>query len=133
MVKLDVSRKRWPGRLIQVVFGLAVAALIVGGVIAVGNVARDSLGPRDRYLLPFTDIECPVPPGQSREEFLEEVRYIEPSPEKLNVLDPTLPDRLHSSFSKHKRVERVAKVSVFPPKRIVVELTFRPSKGSRQD
>ncbi|MBO0696782.1 MAG: hypothetical protein J2P46_00170, partial [Zavarzinella sp.] len=120
------SPRRWPRRLAQIVLGLAAAALAVGGLIAVGNAARDSLGPHDRYLLPFNEIECPAPPGQSRAEFLGEVQYIGAFPDRVNVLDPTLPDRLRAAFARHKKVERVVRVTVAPPRRVQVELTFRP-------
>jgi hypothetical protein len=119
--------RRWPRRLAQVVLGLAVVALVVAGVVAVGNVARNALGPQDRYLLPFGEIECPAPPGQDRAEFLGEVQYIGLFPDKVNVLDPTLPDRLRTAFAAHKRVARVNRVELLPPKRIQVELTFRPA------
>lgn len=120
------SPRRWPRRLAQIVLGLAAAAVVVGGLIAVGNAARDSLGPHDRYLLPFNEIECPAPPGQSRAEFLGEVQYIGAFPDRVNVLDPTLPDRLRAAFARHKKVERVVRVTVAPPRRVQVELTFRP-------
>jgi hypothetical protein len=126
LVKPPAAARRWPRRLAQVVLGLAAAALIVGGVLAVGNVARDRLGPHDRYLLPFADIECPAPPGRDRAEFLAEVQYIGPFPDRVNVLDPTLPDRLRAAFARHPRVERVGRITVVPPKRVEVELTFRP-------
>ena len=126
MVKAEAPPRRWPRRLAQVVLGLGAAALVVGGVIAVGNVARDRLGPSDRYLLPFTEIECPAPPGQDRAEFLGEVQYIGPFPDRVNVLDPTLPDRLRAAFARHRKVERVGKITVLPPRRVLVELTFRP-------
>jgi hypothetical protein len=45
----------------------------------------------------------------------------------VNVLDPTLPDKLRAAFAKHKRVARVGKIELLPPKRIRVELTFRPA------
>ena len=61
----DAGPRRWPRRLAQVVLGLAAVALAVGGVVAVGHVARDAIRPNDRYLLPFADIDCPAPPGQS--------------------------------------------------------------------
>jgi hypothetical protein len=109
-----------------VVFGLAAAALVVGGVVAVGNVARDSLGPHDRYLLPFNEIECPAPPGQDRARFLDEVQYNGAFPDQVYVLDPTLSDRLKAAFADHKRVEKVSKVTIGPGKRVQVELTFRP-------
>jgi hypothetical protein len=118
--------RRWPRQLAQVVAGLGVAALVVAGVVAVGNAARQALGPHDRYLLPFAEIEAPAPPGMDRTEFLDEVRYLGPYPEKLNGLDPGLPDQLREAFGKHRRVAAVGKISVLPPKRIRVELTFRP-------
>ena len=77
---------RWPRRLTQTVLGLAAAALVIGGVIAAGRIARDSLGPRDRYALPFGDIECDAPPGQDRADFLGEVQYNGAFPDALNVL-----------------------------------------------
>ena len=121
------GRRRWPRRLAQVVLGLAAVALAVGGVVAVGNAARDSLRPSERYLVPFSEIECPAPPGQNRIEFLGEVQYIDPPfPDRINILDPTLPDRLRAAFAKHWRVARVGKVTLVPPKRVQVELTFRP-------
>jgi hypothetical protein len=124
-VSTPEAGRRWPTRLAQVVLGLAVAALVVGGVVAVGNLARDSLGPHDRYLLPFGEIDCPAPPGQDRAEFLAEVQYNGSFPDRVNVLDPTLPDRLRVAFARHRRVEKVDRISVVPPKRVEVKLTFR--------
>jgi hypothetical protein len=125
-VSRPVPARLWPRRLAQVVLGLAAAALVVGGVLAVGKVARDSLGPHDRYLLAFTDIDCPAPTGQDRVEFLSEVQYNGPFPDRVNVLDPTLPDRLRAAFERHRKVERVGRITIVPPKRVEVELTFRP-------
>ena len=118
--------RRWPRRLVQVVLGLAAVALAVGGVVAVGNVARDALGPSDRYLLPFAQIDCPVPAGKGRAEFLGEVQYNGKFPDRVNVLDPGLPDRLREAFRQHPRVARVDAVRVLAPRRVQVELTFRP-------
>jgi hypothetical protein len=129
VVKSAATPRRWPRWLAQLVFGLAVAGLAVAGVIAVGSAARESLGPQDRYLLPFAEIDCPNPPGQDRAEFLEQVQYYGSFPDKVNVLDPTLPDQLRDAFAKHRRVERVDKVTILPPKRVRVELTFRPTQS----
>ena len=126
MVKSAATR-RWPRWLTQVGLGLAAAGLAVGGVVAVANVARDALGPNDRYLLPFAEIDCPAPPDQGREEFLGEVQYTGPFPDTINVLDPSLADRLRDAFARHRRVERVERVSIAPPKRVRVELVFRKS------
>ena len=117
--------RRWPRRLAQVVLGLGAVALAVGGVVAVGNISRTSLGPQDRYQLRFADIDCPAPPGQDRAEFLEEVRYLGKLPDPINVLDPALAGRLREAFAAHRRVDKVEKVTVLPPKRVRVELTFR--------
>jgi hypothetical protein len=122
-----MQSRRWPRRVAQVVLGLAAFGLVIAGVVAVGNVARSALGPHDRYLLAFNEIECPAPPGQDRAEFLGEVQYVGLFPDKVNVLDPALPDRLRAAFAAHKRVARVDKVLLLPPKRIRVELTFRPT------
>lgn len=121
----DPAPRRWPKWLAQVVVGLGVSALAVGGVIAVGNAARDSLGPRDRYLVRFADIECPTPPGKDRAEFLGEVQYNGQFPDQVNILDPALADRLRDAFGRHPRVKAVGKVTVLPAKRVLVELTFR--------
>lgn len=125
MVTSAVPR-RWPRRLAQVVLGLAAVGLVIGGVVAVGNIARDALGPNDRYLLPFTEIDCPAPAGQDRAEFLGEVQYIGKFSDRVNVLDPALPERLRAAFAAHKRVARVGKISVLAPDRVQVELAFRP-------
>ena len=124
MVRIAGPR-RWPRRLAQAVLGLGAAALAVAGVVAVGNIARNALGPQDRYQLRFADIECPTPPGQHRAEFLEEVRYLGKLPDPVNVLDPVLPGQLRDAFAAHRRVARVGKVTVLPPRRVQVELTFR--------
>jgi hypothetical protein len=106
--------------------GVVAAGLTIAGVIAVGNAARDSLGRHDRYLLAFRDIECDAPPGQDRTAFLDEVQYYGQLPDKVNVLDPTLPDRLRAAFERHGRVQRVTRVHVLAPRRVQVELVFRP-------
>jgi hypothetical protein len=117
---------RWPRRTIQFGLGLCVAALVIAGVIAVGNVARDSIGRPGRYQFAFSEIECPVPPGIDRAKFLGEVQYNGQFDDQVSVLDPTLPDRLRAAFERHPRVEKVGNVQVLPPKRVVVELTLKP-------
>jgi hypothetical protein len=126
VVKELEARRRWPRWLVQVLAALLVSGLAIAGIIAVGNAARDSLGPHDRYLVPFNQIECATPPGIDRSVFLGEVQYNGQFPDSINVLDPTLPDRLRSAFERHRRVQRVVKVSVTPPKRVHVELVLRP-------
>jgi hypothetical protein len=122
----DAARRRWPRRLARVVLGLTVVALAVAGVVAVGHVATDAIRPNDRYRLPFADIDCPAPPGQSRAEFLGEVQYTGKFADRVNVLDPSLPDRLRAAFAAHPRVANVGAIRVLSPRQVKVELTFRP-------
>jgi hypothetical protein len=124
VVKDAPSPRQWPRRVLQVLLGVTCAGLTVAGVMAVGNAARQSLGPEDRYLLPFFEIECPKPPNQDPLEFMGEVQYSGQFSDKVNVLDPMLPDRLRSAFARHPRVERVGRITILAPRRIIVELTF---------
>lgn len=119
------GKSRWPRWLAQVVLGLTAVALVVGGLVAVNNAAREAIRPHERYLLRFTEIDCPAPPGQDRVDFLNEVQYIGLFPDTIDVLDPTLPDRLRSAFAAHRRVERVERIDLLPPNRIRVGLQFQ--------
>lgn len=110
----------------RVFITLAGVSLVVGGLIAIGNSLRESLGPQERYTLPFSDVECPAPPGQERAKFLIDVQYLGEMPDKLSVLDPLLRDKLTAAFVRHPRVERVDEIHIDAPKHIRVSLTFRP-------
>ena len=113
--------RRWPA----VAFALLGAAAAVGGVAAVGRLARDTLGPQDRYRVRFADVDCPSPPGLERTRFLDEVQYLGEVPDALNLLDPAMPERLRAAFAKHKHVARVGQAVATPPKNVRVELEFR--------
>jgi hypothetical protein len=54
------------------------------------------------------------------------VQYYGQFPDSINVLDPTLAERLRAAFARHGKVERVGKISIVPPRRVTVELSFRP-------
>jgi hypothetical protein len=119
----EVQKRGWPHLLSRVVFGLTVAALLVGGVIAVGNAARDSLIPTERHLIRFVEIDCPIPAGMTRETFLGEVQYNEQLPDRINLLDRKLPDQLRVAFTKHPRVSAVGEIAIGPGKKVRVELS----------
>ncbi|MBY0459966.1 MAG: hypothetical protein K2V38_21830, partial [Gemmataceae bacterium] len=111
---------------LKAALGVAVAALVVFGVWQGGELARRSLGPRDRYAVPFADVRCDAPPGTSRETFLAEVRYASGAGPTVRLLDPDLTRTLTAAFAAHPWVARVDGVAVEPPGVVAVALTFRP-------
>jgi hypothetical protein len=119
------AKRGWPAILGKCVAGLAVAVAIVAGAIAVGNAARDSLGPHERYSVAFVEIDCPIPDGMNPTVFLNEVQYTDQLPDRVSTLDPNLADRLRAAFAKHPRVAEVQKIEIGPGKRIRVNLTLR--------
>ena len=71
-------------------------------------------------------IEWQTYPGsRPKPEFLGEVQYTGKFPDKVNVLDPTLPARLRAAFAGHPRVAAVGAIRVLSPRQVQVELTFR--------
>jgi hypothetical protein len=104
---------------------LCGVALVLLGLAAVGKLARDHLRNRDRYSLHFADIDCTPPPGMSREDFLDEVRYLSGMAEPLRLLDADVTARLADAFARHPWVERVERVEIVPPGKVQVRLTHR--------
>lgn len=113
------------GNLLKVLALLLAVAGVLAGLIALGHWGLEHLRARDRYLVPLADVECAPPPGMSRADFLDEVRYYGGLPEKLSVLDAQLPERLRAAFAEHPWVARVEDVTVTPPRRVRVALTYR--------
>ena len=117
----------WPlvGTAGRGVLALGVVLAVMAAVIWVGGRAGHTVAPRDRYTVPFADIRCPAPPGTDRLRFLTEVRYLGNVPETVQVVDPTLPERLPAAFARHPWVAAVGAVTVRPEGSIEVALTFR--------
>jgi hypothetical protein len=90
-----------------------------------GNFTRDSLRASDRYTIAFSSIECSPSPAERRAELLTEVQYLGKVPDRISVLDETLPARLTAAFSRHPWVQKVERVTVLPPRRVQVQLVFR--------
>jgi hypothetical protein len=108
-----------------------VAALLLGlglfvaGLIVLGEYAQEQLRDRDRYTLPFADIEClPAPPYQARRDFLDEVQYLARLPARLRLLDADLPQQLAEGFTQHPWVRKVEQVEV-AAKQVRVRLCYR--------
>lgn len=111
------------------VFFLALAGFFAG-LILLGQWALDQVRSRDRYYLAFLDIDVDPPPGMERLAFLDEVQY-EPGaitaslPDRLNLLDDDLKDRLARTFAKHPWVAEVEEVRLVPPRDVQVRLIYR--------
>jgi hypothetical protein len=117
---------RWLRHGTRLVLLLLLVAAVIGAVILAGHWGLEQLRGRDRYYVPFADIECAPPAGMSRQDFLNEVRYESPAlPSRLHLLDPDLPRRLQEGFAKHRWVESVESVQLIPPRQIVVKLVYR--------
>jgi hypothetical protein len=119
------GRMRSPRFILAVLVTLVAVAGVLFGLGYLGDAARDRLGPRDRYLVRFADVECDVPPGHGRESFLAEVRYVGNAPESFQLLDPDLGPELSTAFAAHPWVEGVDGVDPQPPNRVRVRLRFR--------
>jgi hypothetical protein len=109
----------------QVLVPVVGAGLLLLGLIALGKAARDRLRQHERYVITFTDIDCPSPPGLRRAEFLSEVQYLARLPDRLPALADETPTRVAGAFAKHPWVEKVQEVRILPPDRAQVRLVFR--------
>ena len=116
-------RGRWAVR--SALLLLAVAGFLAG-LIALGRWGLEQLRGHERYLVPVAEIACEPPAGLDRAAFLEQVRFYHPAlPERVDLLDEELPQRLKLAFADHPWVEAVDDVAVAPPRQITVRLTYR--------
>lgn len=118
--------RRWAARLVfQAVALLLGLGLFVAGLIVLGQYAQEQLRDRDRYTLPFADIEClPAPPCTPRGDFLDQVQYLARLPGRLHLLDADLARRLAEGFAQHPWVRKVEQVEV-TSKQVRVRLLYR--------
>jgi cell division protein FtsQ len=123
----DVSPGPPPSRLRAAVAlaPLAAGLLLLAAAIVLGWLALQALQGQERYQIAFDDIDCAPPPGVTREDFLDDVRYYAKLPDKACVLDDGLPARLSAAFAKHPWVERVEGVEVAGPRQVRVRLVYR--------
>lgn len=113
----DAAPRGWRG-LIAFLLTLVAVGGLAWGIKCLGDSARRGIGPRDRYEVRFTDIECAAPPGYERITFLAEVRLVSKFPQKFQSLDPELNPKLTAAFTKHPWVAAVEDISVEPPEKV---------------
>jgi len=122
---IPASRPWFTRRLLGVTVTVVAAAGLVFGLGQVGELARQHLGPRDRYRVSFAEIECDAPPGKDRAAFLSEVRYVSNFPASFQLLDPDLSAKLSTAFAAHPWVESFDGIEREPPTHVRVKLRFR--------
>jgi hypothetical protein len=101
------------------------AAALVAGLIWLGRWALEQVHDQPRYQVAIAEIECNVPDGMERRDFLDEVRYQNPQLEHFRVLAADLSEQVSTVFLRHPWVETVERVTVTPPRTVTVQLTFR--------
>jgi hypothetical protein len=104
---------------------MLLLALVLFGLVRVGQAARADLCTRERYRVSFPTVECLPPSGLDRDEFLSEVQYLTGWPDRVCLLDDDLSSRLAGAFARHPWVEQVESVTLGPDRSVRVRLRFR--------
>ena len=113
----------------RIFLGLVLAASLLAVVIALGRWSREQLRDDPRYAVTLDEIDFPVPPGQTRREFLVGLRYIAHNDNRYSTVDPNLGDKLAELFRQHPAVAEVVGTTVTPPRQVHVELRFKSPAG----
>jgi hypothetical protein len=116
-----------PGRrwLLQAGLPVVAGAALLAALLLGGTQALDRLRHAGRYRAAFADIACAPPAGLARAEFLAEVQYLANLPDRLELLDEGLPQRLSAAFAAHPWVAEVRRVELTPGRQVRVELAYR--------
>jgi hypothetical protein len=101
---------------------LGMVALMIWGLISVGEWSREKITDDPRHFVRFLDIEVDPPTGLDRRSFLEEVRFSGQMPNRFNLLEPKLHDVLKVAFAKHPRVQSVEEVLIGSDRSVKVVL-----------
>jgi hypothetical protein len=109
----------------QLLTALGIAVLLILGLWAIHAATSARVRDQDKYQIALADIDCPSPPGQSRDDFLSEIQYLADLPPRLSVLDSGLAGKLAEAFAAHPWVEKVNRVEIVPKGQVNVSLVFR--------
>ena len=116
--------------LLSVLSALLGIAIFLLALLWIGQAMRERLAHSDRYTIGFSEIDCKPPPDQDRQDFLAEVQYLGALPDRLSLLDETLPSRLADAFARHSAVEKVVEVEILPSRQVRVRLVYHlPPRG----
>jgi hypothetical protein len=120
-----IAHSKPPRRLLTALLVFLGLSSFLLGVVWINQWTRQRIANLDRYTIAFADIDCPPPPDQSQAAFLDQVQYLGAFPDRLHLLDDTLPSRLKEAFGRHPSVERVVEVKIVPPRQVQVRLVYR--------
>lgn len=105
--------------------GLLLVVGLLAGLIGLGRWSRQTLESQQKTPLTWENIEVATPPGISRAEFFEQVRYYAQMSGPFDFFQKDLEEKLKAGFESHPWVEKVQKVERLPPRRVKVEVRFR--------
>jgi len=120
-----IENSKPPRRLLTILGVLLGLSGFLLGVVWINQWTRERIANLERYTIAFADIDCPPPPDQSQAEFLAQVQYLGAFPDRVQLLDESLPSRLQEAFQRHPAVEKVLEVKVVPPRQVQVRLIYR--------
>ena len=126
--------RRW---ITQALLPAGGATLVVLLILFVGHWTREALRGDSAKQFPFRDIDCQAPVGRTRDEFLAEVQYLSGIPDRLDLLDPSLAERLVAVFQRDPWVDSVPRIEI-GPHTIKASLHFRqpvlivPVEGAKE-
>ncbi len=86
---------------------LALIAAFLGGFALFNRWGTEQLREDPRFQISFRDLQCDVPPGMTREEFLEEIQYLSRFPDKIFILAPQVKEQIRKAFQLHPWVLEV--------------------------
>jgi hypothetical protein len=110
---------------VQIALVLVGVAAFLALLLWLHPTLLDRLRGREPYALPLSEVQCPAPPGLDRRDFLDEVAYYASLPDRLDLLDEGLAEKLKRGFAQHPWVKEVGAVRMVPPRQVHVELKFR--------
>ncbi len=116
----------------RILVGVALAAALLAAIIALGRWGREQLRDDPRYAVTLDDIDFPSPPGMSHAVFLSEIRYLHHKDERFSTIDPALGAQMTAVFGPHPWVEAVDGTTVIGPKKVHVDLRFRPRPAANE-
>jgi len=115
----------WVGFCFVIVVSFASCGLLIHFLAKADYSFNRLIVSRHSSLLPFANVNSLFPEALSKEEFLDEVRYLGNLKEELDLLEDGILGKVFSAFQLHPWVLKVIDVQRDGPKNLKVILEFR--------